>query len=220
MQFGFITIFVSAFPLAPMLALINNIAEVKINHNRDLWFIIVIMIHHHCCQRLLIVHCHHIQMVVLLYMTAIVTSIKTNECFARWDWMLTSTPLKWGDRSRRRFSPSFSSSHSFPFSSFYLFLLSAHPPHPPHPAQVQSIGAWAGILQAIVYFAIIANVRLFFLSHIEFECASKCLIPNWMIFHLKSNFLGNHHCAHNRVYPSPGSHVWPRHEWNLEGLCQ
>ena len=117
MQFGFITIFVSAFPLAPMLALINNIAEVKINHNRDLWFIIVIMIHHHCCQRLLIVHCHHIQMVVLLYMTAIVTSIKTNECFARWDWMLTSTPLKWGDRSRRRFSPSFSSSHSFPFSS-------------------------------------------------------------------------------------------------------
>ena len=33
MQFGFITIFVSAFPLAPMLALLNNIAEVKISHH-------------------------------------------------------------------------------------------------------------------------------------------------------------------------------------------
>lgn len=30
-QYGFVTLFVAAFPLAPLFALINNIAEVSIN---------------------------------------------------------------------------------------------------------------------------------------------------------------------------------------------
>ena len=64
-QFGFITIFVSAFPLAPLLALLNNIAEVK----SIITVIIKIVIHrphHHDDLRL-----HHVIMFSLI-MTVIV----------------------------------------------------------------------------------------------------------------------------------------------------
>ena len=63
------------------------------------------------------------------------------------------------------FSSPSSFSYSFLFSIFFFHL---YPllilPHFLIIKQVQSIGAWAGILQAIVYFAIIANVS--FTSHL------------------------------------------------------
>ena len=34
MQFGFITIFVAAFPLAPVFALLNNVVEIRLDAHK------------------------------------------------------------------------------------------------------------------------------------------------------------------------------------------
>lgn len=38
LQYGFVTIFVSAFPLAPLFALLNNILEMRLDANKMLTF--------------------------------------------------------------------------------------------------------------------------------------------------------------------------------------
>ena len=94
-QFGFITIFVSAFPLAPLLALINNVAEVR----------------------------------------------KPKQ--SRRNPQVRLDAYKYTTQVRRPLAQKAGAAMLGPGSPL---------------SQVQSIGAWAGIMQAIVYFAIVSNV--------------------------------------------------------------